>query len=145
MMYLLPVSRDVPNSCLSCCTYVWCIQVWCICFLKNAWCTYFPCSKMYLILMYLIPVTQFLNDVPTSDVSKSVTSVLVAVLVIDVLSTSTTIHAIWWQWDTVKFLISMSHNFPPDFDINVPFLSHLLNLGFILRYVKWSDELRYIS
>ena len=24
--------------------------------------------------MYLIPVTQFLNDVPTSDVSKSVTS-----------------------------------------------------------------------
>ena len=29
---------------------------------------------MYLILMYLIPVTQFLNDVPTSDVSKSVTS-----------------------------------------------------------------------
>ena len=73
-MYLLPVSRDVPNSCLSCCTYVWCIQVWCICFLKNAWCTYFPCCKMYLLLMYLIPVTQFLNDVPTSGVSKSVTS-----------------------------------------------------------------------
>ena len=43
------------------------------------------------------------------------------------------IHALWWQWDTVKFLISMSHNFPPNFDINVPFLSHLLNLGFILR------------
>ena len=33
---------------------------------------------MYLILMYLIPVTQFLNDVPTSDVSKSVTSLLLS-------------------------------------------------------------------
>ena len=32
---------------------------------------------MYLILMYLIPVTQFLNDVPTSDVSKSVTSLTI--------------------------------------------------------------------
>ena len=31
---------------------------------------------MYLSLMYLIPVTHFLDDVPTSDVSKSVTSKL---------------------------------------------------------------------
>ena len=35
---------------------------------------------MYLSLMYLIPVTHFLDDVPTSDVSKSVTSYIDAVL-----------------------------------------------------------------
>ena len=33
-----------------------------------------------------------------------------------------TLHPVFFQWDTVKILISLSHNFPPYFDINVPTL-----------------------
>ena len=57
------------------------------------------------------------------------------------------VHAIWWQWDTVIFLLSMSQNFSSNFDINVPLLSHpqiqvlstlkerpLLSYSYILPY-----------
>ena len=40
------------------------------------------------------------------------------------------IHLVWSQWDTVIFLISMSHHLSSNFDINVPNLSHPLNPGF---------------
>ena len=40
------------------------------------------------------------------------------------------LHAVFFMWDTVKFLISLSHKFTSDFDINVPLLSHILYLGF---------------
>ena len=40
------------------------------------------------------------------------------------------IHLVWSQWDTVIFLISMSHHLSSNFDINVPNLSHPLNTGF---------------
>ena len=50
------------------------------------------------------------------------------------------IHAVFFMWDTVKFLISLSHKFTSDFDINVPLLSHILYLVFthtsrILLYI----------
>ena len=38
-------------------------------------------------------------------------------------------HLVWSQWDTVIFLISMSHHLSSNFDINVPNLSHPLNTG----------------
>ena len=40
------------------------------------------------------------------------------------------VHLVWSQWDTVIFLISMSHHLSSNFDINVPNLSHPLNTGF---------------
>merc|ERR1712117_257880 len=40
------------------------------------------------------------------------------------------LRLVWSQWDTVIFLISMSHHLSSNFDINVPNLSHLLNPGF---------------
>ena len=30
------------------------------------------------------------------------------------------LHAFWWEWDSPTFLISMSHKFSSNFDINVP-------------------------
>ena len=40
------------------------------------------------------------------------------------------IHAVCYKWDTIEFLIPMSHFSPLDFYNNVPLLSHLPYMGF---------------
>ena len=54
------------------------------------------------------------------------------------------LHALFWEWDTVKFLISMSHNFSSDFDINVPTLVPLTYMSpKIMNYCTYFNYIHF--